>query len=228
MKKTLASLLAVPVLVATLSNCSPQLSYKPSLENYVHKSKIPPAPQYTKYKNSKLECAGYAVLVSRDMFHKDMIYTAAWDILYHNKLVKKVNAPSELLEDTKKGILKPGMIVALKNPHSIYNFKKDEKGKRVKWTHLATYAGKENNELYFYHKYGKTIEKVSLKKLLNYYGVIPKAIFDEPTSKSYLVKKGDTAWAISKRFKIPLSKLKKLNPKKNLTKIYPNEIIKIK
>ena len=43
----------------------------------------------------------------------------------------------------------------------------------------------------------------------------------------YKIKKGDTLWKISLRFKVSLDKLIKLNKIKNPDLIYPNHILKI-
>jgi len=259
MKKGLLSLLAIPVVALTLASCSTlrspyqriRIQSTPTnIERYVETplvestSKKKPvekfrrAPQYKRYMGYGTKCAGYSVLTSRDMFNKDMFYGKAWNLRYKNEVIARVSGNKKLRQLAENGTLEPGMIVAFYNPHSEHNKKRDEKGRKVKYTHTATFAGKRNDgKLIFYHQYVDRMEKISLKDLGKEYDCSAREIIDEKTSKKaktsktnnfHTVKKGDTFWNIAERNNVPLEQLKKFNPRVIPTKIYPKQKIRIR
>jgi LysM repeat protein len=255
MKKGLLSLLAIPVLAATFVGCSPyhkiRIETDPtSIERYIDNSQIQSikkkkapeifrrAPQYKRYMGYGTKCAGYSVLTSRDMFNKNMFYAKAWNLRYKNEIVTQVNGNNRLKQIAEDGTLKPGMIVAFYNPHSEFNNKKDEKGKRVKYTHTAVFAGERNDgKLIFYHQYVDRMEKISLEDLGKEYDCSAREVIDEKNAKIkrisktnnfHTVRKGDTFWSIARRNNLSQQKLKKYNPRITPSKIYPHQKIRIR
>ena len=137
---------------------------------------IPNAPVYN-YPNEN--CAAYAIRTARDIFHKNFKYSDAWNARYNNRIVTSVKDKTELTDLIEKSVLKPGMIVGVYYPFSNYLNKTDQKGKKVKYTHLAVFAGvNKKNEPVFYHQFRKKETKVTLKKLIGMIGSIKK-ILDE-------------------------------------------------
>lgn len=110
-------------------------------------------------------CSKYARLAAGDVFGLSLPPAHAWDRRYHDLIV--ADAEEGSLESlAQQGVLNPGMVVGIYNPRSLFNVKKDMKGKRVKYTHVGLYLGTNySGDILIAHKYGSRTEVTDLGTL---------------------------------------------------------------
>jgi len=129
-------------------------------KEYIQSIKAP------KYRLKSENCAGYARRAAQKLFKKEYSYGDDWDMVYRNKIISEVKDSTDIYKLINQKNLKPGMIIGFKNPHSNHKNKKDEKRKKVTYTHVALYIGVNKNfEPEFIHQEEKTIKKSTLRQM---------------------------------------------------------------
>jgi hypothetical protein len=173
------------LVLATGSGCSTIRHIQHPAPNYrsTNRTQMQDIPEAPDQDYGSLNCAGYAARTANMKFHKLYVHTDAWDLGYENRVVTQINHPADLVDLVDHNILTPGMLVAFYNPDSWYKDNKDKKRKKVRYTHVAVYAGLENKgknrgKLMFYHQFHSTIETISYQELLEL-GLKPVEIIDE-------------------------------------------------
>ena len=127
----------------------------------------PSALAENKCKTGFEECSGYLRNSAYKLFEKNYSWGHSWNMKYHNKIVSSANDSSDIYNLIIKEIMKPGMAIGFYNPKSRYKNKKDERGKKVQYTHIALYVGvNEKLEPEFVHLEGFNRMKSNLKRML--------------------------------------------------------------
>lgn len=131
--------------------------------------RIPAAPIFSLQPSM---CAQYARLAAQELFGLEYSKSNAWDRIYEDELITEVEGP--LVNYIERQFLVPGNIVGVFNPRSVHNFRKDRKGRPVRYTHNALYLGAGDingdgetgdSEIFFAHQFGPVIRRTSLEEL---------------------------------------------------------------
>lgn len=133
------------------------------------------------YSNTELpydHCSAFVRMAAKDIFGKDYVRANAWDRIYSENIVAKINSFGELRELSDLDILKPGMIVGIKNFLSKYSGKPDKNGNPREYTHVMLSLGKDQyGHAAFCEQWGDNINVRNLpvisKKRLS-----PRYVFD--------------------------------------------------
>ncbi|HLD33291.1 MAG TPA: hypothetical protein VJB66_01100 [Candidatus Nanoarchaeia archaeon] len=120
-------------------------------------------------------CSVYARRTAEALFGLQYSEQAAWNRRYHDDIVRSGdNLSLESLANAE--ILKPGMIVGIKNPHTLLTEQTDERGLPAAYTHVVLYLGKDTqgNPLVA-EQYG-TRTLIRTERALRDAGLIPREI----------------------------------------------------
>lgn len=138
------------------------------------KTKTLNIPVYDEYSVPKNYCSRYIRFAAKDIFGLEYPKKDAWNQRYHNHIVAELKEESQLEKLVCEGKIKPGEIIGVYNPKSLYNLRKDEADKKVEYTHVALYLGTNCfGEPLLAHHYGKKTEVISVSELRKR-GLMPK------------------------------------------------------
>jgi hypothetical protein len=124
-------------------------------------------PALSKFKLESLNCSKYVQLAAQEHYGSVDSFPQrdAWNMRYASKIVAKLktkNKYNEMEVLREEGILKPGMVLGVYNPFSIYRNTLDESGHKAKYTHVMLYVGKDKDgNLLFDHQWNKKTMRVS-------------------------------------------------------------------
>lgn len=135
-------------------------------------------PVYSKIELPEDHCSAFARMAAKDIFGKDYVRANALDRIYSDNIIAKIRSFGELRELSDLDILKPGMIVGVKNFFSKYAFQSDKLGNPRQYTHVMLSLGKdEYGHAAFCEQWGDHINVQNLpvisKKRLS-----PRYVFD--------------------------------------------------
>ncbi len=100
-------------------------------------------PVYSKTELPRDYCSAFTRMAAKDIFAMDYVRANAWDRIYSDKIIGKINSFKELKEFSDSDVLKPGMIVGVKNFLSKYAFQPDKLGNPRQYTHVMLSLGKD-------------------------------------------------------------------------------------
>ncbi|HLD33430.1 MAG TPA: hypothetical protein VJB66_01805 [Candidatus Nanoarchaeia archaeon] len=101
-------------------------------------------PRYAWRNVRPLRCSKYVREAAEDLFGLHYSKSDAWNRRYHDTVVRTLGEGDSLEDLADSGVLTPGMIVGIRNPHSRYADRLDEKGETVKYTHVGLYLGQNS------------------------------------------------------------------------------------
>lgn len=136
-------------------------------------------PFYSSFELKNLMCAKYARLAAKEIFNLDYIRDHAWNFNKNNKVTHSIDNFTSLENLIDSAGVSPGDIIGTYNPHSSYNDKLDDQGKKIEYTHLLLYFGNMNQEPLFAHFYGsetllETIPQLKKRGLSPREVIVPK------------------------------------------------------
>ena len=120
-------------------------------------------------------CSVYGRRAAETLFGLHYSEHAAWNRRYHDDVVRSGdNLSLEELADAE--ILKPGMMVGIKNPHTLLTEQKDERGLPAAYTHVVLYLGKDAQGNHLVAEQYGTRTLVRTERALRDAGLIPREI----------------------------------------------------
>ena len=103
-------------------------------------------------------CSRYVRLADKDLFNVSVPACDAWNMRYDMLLAEEFSDDWEkdIAVTVERNEIKPGMLTGIFYPKSRHLEKKDEKGSKVKYTHIALFIGiDKNGASVFAEKFGK-------------------------------------------------------------------------
>jgi len=123
-------------------------------------------PSLAKFKLRSLNCSRYVNMAAQKHYGEVDSFPQrdAWNMRYASKIVAKLktkNKYDEMEGLREEGILRPGMVLGVYNPFSIYRNTLDETGHKAKYTHVLLYVGKDKEgKLLFDHQWNNKTMRV--------------------------------------------------------------------
>lgn len=180
---------------------NPETKIQQNLERIIEKGKIfeekikeqssdeIKAPQYNTPRDY---CSRYARIAAENIFGKKYSWEDAWNLRYKDKIAHHFNENDSFKELITNNILRPGMLVGVKQPDNKTSHEndKDLEGNKVKYTHIILYAGlNDSGEPEFLHQYGRKKEKIN-EKDFEKFGFTPKEIITTKEDNNYFASLG--------------------------------------
>ncbi len=114
------------------------------------------------FRLKKDRCSQYSRLAAKKLFGKEYNSGHAWNLRYSNKVVHEIQKQESIKDLIIRDKLEPGMLIGVYQPRSSYKNRKDEKGQKVKYTHVITYLGLNNQgKPEFVNQLGRRIQRIT-------------------------------------------------------------------
>lgn len=161
---------SIPLMVSTVNDSTVKSNLEKTVgfleDEDLGASNFDSIPALAKFKLESLNCSKYVQLAAQEHYGEVDSFPQrdAWNMRYASKIVAKLktkNKYDEMEVLREEGVLKPGMVLGVYNPFSIYRNTLDESGHKAKYTHVMLYVGKdEEGNLLFDHQWNKKTMRV--------------------------------------------------------------------